>query len=72
MKFIQYKDGSCDIKFSLRERVILFIKGKLHLSDESLKHFANNLVMIAITWQNNFKEEIKKKETFEHSKIESK
>ena len=37
MKFKQYENGSCDIEFSWKERIILFKKGKLHFSDENLK-----------------------------------
>jgi hypothetical protein len=72
MKFKQYKNGSCDIEFSWKERFILFRKGKLHLSDEYLKHFGNNLVNIVMSWQLNFKEEINKKITTEETKIEGK
>ena len=41
MKFKQYENGSCDIEFSWKERLILLKKGKLHLSDEYLRHFGN-------------------------------
>ena len=43
---MQYPDGSCDIKFSWKERFILFRKGKLHLSDEAVRHFGNSLMRI--------------------------
>ncbi len=72
MIFKQLKDGSCDIEFSWRERLILFRKGKLHLSDEALKHFGNILMYILHDWQQNFKEETAKKQTFPDSKIEGK
>ena len=72
MIFKQYEDGSCDIKFSLKERWIILKRGKIHLSDEMLKHFGNNLVKIVADWQIKFKEEIAKKETFEDTKIEGK
>jgi hypothetical protein len=68
----QLKNGSCDIEFSWRERLILFRKGKLHLSDEALKHFGNVLMYILCDWQQNFKEETAKKTTFPNSKIEGK
>jgi hypothetical protein len=48
MKFKQYDNGSCDIEFSWKERLALFRKGKLHLSDENLKHFGNNLVKMVM------------------------
>ena len=72
MIFKQYEDGSCDIKFSLKERWIILKRGKIHLSDEMLKHFGNNLVKIVADWQIKFKEEIARKETFEDTKIEGK
>ena len=72
MIFKQYEDGSCDIKFSLKERWIILKRGKIHLSDEMLKHFGNNLVKIVADWQIKFKEEIARKETFEDTKLEGK
>jgi hypothetical protein len=69
MKFKQYENGSCDIEFSLKERFILFRKGKLHLSDEYLKHFGNNLVKIVSDWQFKFKEELVEKQTFKDTVI---
>jgi len=72
MKFKQYEDGSCDIEFSWKERIILFRKGKLHLSDEYLRHFGNNLMKIIADWQINFREEIANKQTFTDTKVEGK
>ena len=72
MIFKQYNDGSCDIKFSWKERFTLFTKGKLHLSDENLRHFGNNLVKIVSEWNLKFNEEIKNKQTYEDTKIEGK
>jgi hypothetical protein len=72
MKFKQYEDGSCDIEFSWKERLLLFRKGKLHLSDEYLRHFGNNLVKIIMDWQIKFKEDIANKQTFNDTKIEGK
>ena len=54
MIFKQFKDGSCDIEFSLKERFILFTKGKLHLSPEGLRHFGNHLVKMVSDWNANF------------------
>ena len=71
MKFKQYDDGSCDIIFSWKERLTLFRKGKLHLSDENLKHFGNYLVKVVMDWQLKFKDEIANKQTSEDTKIES-
>jgi hypothetical protein len=72
MKFKQYEDGSCDIEFSWKERLILFRKGKLNLSDEYLRHFGNNLVKIVMDWQLKFNEELQNKITHKDTKIEGK
>jgi hypothetical protein len=69
MKFKQYENGSCDIVFSLKERWIIVKKGKIHLSDEMLKHFGNNLVKVVLDWQLKFKEEVANKQTFFDTKI---
>jgi len=70
MKFKQYENGSCDIEFSWKERFLLFKKGKLHLSDEYLRHFGNNLVKIVSDWNIKFNEELKNKQTYVETKIE--
>jgi len=72
MKFKQYENGSCDIEFSWKERLILFTKGRLHFSDENLRHFGNNLVRMVSDWNLKFKEDIANKQTFEDTKIEGK
>jgi len=72
MKFKQFENGSCDIEFSWKERFTLFKKGKLHLSDENLKHFGNNLVKMVMDWQLKFDDEVKNKLTYTDSKIEGK
>ena len=64
MIFKQHEDGSADIEFSWKERCILFKKGKLHLSDENLRHFGNHLIKIVSTWQVRFKKDIADKQTF--------
>jgi hypothetical protein len=69
MKFKQYENGSCDIEFSWKERLLLFKNGKLHLSDENLKHFGNNLVKMVIDWQLKFKKETADKITFKDTEI---
>ena len=63
MKFIQHKDGSCDIKFSFKERITLFIKGKLILSPEGIRHFGNHLVHMVVQFNKNLNPEVKKKWT---------
>jgi len=72
MRFKQYKDGSCDIEFSWKERFILFRKGKLHLSDEGLRHFGNTLIKIVAEWNIEFNEDIKNKITNVETKVEGK
>ena len=72
MIFKQYKNGSCDIEFSLKEKWIILTKGKLHLSQEGLRHFGNHLVKIVSEWNINFNEDIKNKTTNNDSKIETK
>ena len=69
MKFKQYENGSCDIEFSKEEIEILNNNGKLYLSDESLRHFGNNLVKIVSEWQLKFNDEVKNKQTFTDQKI---
>jgi hypothetical protein len=63
MKFIQQKDGSCDIEFSWKEKLIILRKGKLHLSDEGLRHFGNVLLRIIAEWNVNFNDKIKNIQT---------
>jgi hypothetical protein len=70
MKFKQYEDGSCDIEFSWKERLTLLKKGKLHLSDENLRHFGNNLIKMVMEWQLKFKEDVANKTTYSDTKIE--
>jgi hypothetical protein len=69
MIFKQYEDGSCDIEFSWKERLKILKKGKLHLSDENLRHFGNNLIKIVMDWQLKFNEKVANKTTFVHTKI---
>lgn len=72
MKFVQHKDGSCDIMFSFKEKLLILRKGKLHLSDEHLRHFGNNLMKIVMDWNFNFNEKVKNLQTNIDTKIESK
>lgn len=72
MKFKQYDNGSCDIEFSWKERIILFRKGKLHLSDENLRHFGNTLVKMVADWQLKFNKDVANKQTFSDVKIDCK
>lgn len=72
MKFNQHENGSCDIEFSLKERWIILKRGKIHLSDEALKHFGNNLVKMVMDWQIKFNQDVAKKMTYPDTKIEGK
>jgi hypothetical protein len=72
MKFKQYDNGSCDIEFSVKERWLILKKGKIHLSDEALRHFGNNLVKMVSEWNLKFNEEVKNKITYDNTKIEGK
>ncbi len=71
MIFKQYDDGSCDIEFSWKERMLILKKGKLHLSDEDLKHFGNNLVKLVMDWQLKFNENTQNLKTYSN-KVNSK
>jgi hypothetical protein len=72
MKFKQYENGSCDIEFSIKERWIILKKGKIHLSDEALRHFGNNLVKMVSDWNLKFNNELQNKFTYDNTKIEGK
>jgi hypothetical protein len=72
MKFKQHENGSCDIEFSWKERFILFKKGKLHLSDENLRHFGNNLIKMVMDWQYKFNKDVADKQTFTDTEIKGK
>jgi hypothetical protein len=69
MKFKQYENGSCDIEFSKKEVKIISKKKSIHLSEEALRHFGNNLVKIVADWQVKFSEEVKNKMTTEDTEI---
>jgi hypothetical protein len=69
MKFKQYENGSCDIEFSWKERLTLLRKGKLHLSDESLKHFGNHLIHTVVQWQIKFSDKLNNIETKKNTEI---
>jgi hypothetical protein len=72
MKFKQYQNGSCDIEFSVKERWIVLKKGKIHLSDEALRHFGNKLVEMVVMWNSKFNEDIKNKMTPSDTEIKTK
>ena len=64
MKIIQHKDGSGEIVFSWKEIWILIKKRKLKLTPESLKHLSNNLVKIAVEFNEKFSEAQQRQKTF--------
>jgi hypothetical protein len=72
MIFKQYEDGSCDIVFSKEELKVISKKKCIHLSDEGLRHFGNNLIKIVADWQVKFNDEIKNKKTYTDTEIEGK
>ena len=69
MIFKQYENGSCDILFSKEEAKVISKKHCIHLSDEALRHFGNNLVRIVADWQSKFNDQVKNKKTLESDKI---
>jgi hypothetical protein len=69
MIFKQYENGSCDIEFSEEEVKIISKKKSIHLSEESLRHFGNNLVKIVADWQVKLSAEVKNKRTNENTEI---
>ncbi len=60
MIFKQYEDGSCDIVFSFKEKLLILRKGKIHLSDEALRHFGNTLVKMVADWNLYFKDDVER------------
>ena len=74
MQFKKYKkDGSCDLKFSWKERLTILLKGKIYFSDIALRHFGNMLVSMVANWQKDFNEKTKKELTYPNkTKIEVK
>ena len=73
MQFIQNpKDGSAKIKFSWKERFILFFKGSLFFDAMSLKHFGNTLVKIVVEWQANFDDKTKNTMTKDTDSVKGK
>ena len=61
MQFQQnLSDGSCKIKFSWRERWILFTKGALYMEPQTFRHFSNNLIKIVADWTAKMDPDVKK------------
>ena len=73
MQFIQnHKDGSCKLKFSWKERWLLFKRGYLFMDEITFRHFSNNWVKIVADWNLNFSEKTKKISTKEENSIQGK
>tara|TARA_R110000822_G_scaffold295903_3_gene418219 strand:+ start:547 stop:765 length:219 start_codon:yes stop_codon:yes gene_type:complete len=69
MKFIQSKDGSCDICFDKQEIKLINDNKKLHLPAVTLKHFGNAMAKIIMDWNVNFNDDVKKMMTQDSTKI---
>jgi hypothetical protein len=69
MKFIQSKDGSCDIFFDEQEIKLINDNKKLHLPAVTLKHFGNAMAKIIMDWNVNFNDDVKKMMTQDSTKI---
>ena len=69
MIFKQYENGSCDTVFSEEEIKAISENKKIHLSDESLRHFGNNLVKVVSDWNVKFNDKIKNLQSTENEEI---
>ena len=69
MIFKKYENGSCDIVFSEKEIKAISENKKIHLSDESLRHFGNNLVKVVSDWNVKFNDKIKNLQSTENEEI---
>tara|TARA_R110000751_G_scaffold115326_2_gene214724 strand:+ start:364 stop:582 length:219 start_codon:yes stop_codon:yes gene_type:complete len=72
MKFVQLKDGSCDIIFEEQEVKIIQEGKKLHLPAVTLRHFGNTITKIVMDWNVNFNDDLKKLQTTEDIEIKGK
>ena len=73
MQFIQnHKDGSCKLKFSWKERWLLFTKGYFFMDKITFRHFSNNYIKMIVDWNRHFDEETKKTPTTEEDSIQNK
>jgi hypothetical protein len=68
----QKEDGSGEIIFSEEEKKIIIDKGKLIMTEEFLKHFANHLMRVFVEWDLKFKEKTKTLNTFLDTEIKTK
>ena len=60
------------LTFSEKEIEIITQKRKLIFTEEGVRHFGNHLVKIVADLNTNLSEEIKQKDTREHTKIQTK
>ena len=72
MRFVQKEDGSCDLEFSLKERLLLIRKGKLHFTNETFKHFSNHLGHMIMQWNIKFDKKLSNLQTSQDIKTEAK
>lgn len=66
------KDGSGIIKFSWRERILLFTKGRIIMDPVSFRHFSNNLIKIVAEWTVRFDKKTQKLATKKDDIIKTK
>lgn len=69
MKFIQSKDGSCDIFFDEQEIKIINDNKKLHLPAITLRHFGNIMSRMVMEWNVNFNDDVKKLMTDDSTEV---
>jgi len=69
LKFIQKKDGSCDLIFAEEEIAIINKHKKLIFDPKFFKHFVNNLAKITFQFQDNFDEKTKDLQSYGDEEI---
>lgn len=71
MQYKQFKDGSCDITYTWKERFRIFFKGKIHLKADMFKHSCNIMFGLLVKWQQQFDERVQKILTRDNQIIDS-
>lgn len=69
MKFFQKDDGSCELYFAEQEIDIIKKHKKLIFEPKFFKHFVNNLVNIAVRFQDNFDKKTKDLKTIPEEEV---
>ena len=69
---IKFKANDNQVIFSWKERIVLFLKGKLILGDEAVRHMGNHLMKMHIDWLKTQPESIKSMQTTEETEIKTK